>query len=177
MNFFLDRSRKSWRAQFAELRAQHGALQPEGEFYAENALRGSWTMRSEQGRVNVWLSLAPTSPPQIQDLEIESVLTPSPVLVKAAAQLLRCVARPSRARLAKLVAPLANLVELWHHVRLANILCGECTLGKVVACDGATAATWQLDGGKQRANLVLTLDGPTGKIASAVLQPIWGQNA
>ena len=60
---------------------------------------------------------------------------------------------------------------------MANILCGECALGAVVACDGATAATWELDGSKQRANLVLTLDGPTGKIASAVLQPIWGQNA
>ncbi len=177
MNFFLDRSRESWRAEFAELRARHGALQPEGEFHPENALRGGWTMRGERGRVRVWLSLAPTSPPRIQDLEIESVPAPSPTQVQAAAQLLRCVARPSRARLAKLVAPTANLAAIWDHVRLANILCGECALGKVVACDGVRTVTWELSSGKQRANLVLTLDGPTGKIAGAILQPIWGQNA
>ena len=177
MNFFLDRSRESWRAEFAELRTRHGTLQPEGEFHPENALRGGWTMRGERGTVRVWLSLAPMLPPRIQDLELESVLAPSPMQVKAAAQLLRCVARPSRTRLAKLVDPTANLAEIWEHVRLANILCGECTLGAVVACDGATAATWELDGGRQRVNLLLTLDAPAGKIASAVFQPIWGQNA
>jgi CubicO group peptidase (beta-lactamase class C family) len=173
MNFFLDRSRESWRAQFTDLCARHGPLQPDGEFNPENALRGGWTMRGERGTVKVWLSLAPTLPPRVQDMAIEAVLTPSPTQVRAAAQLLRCVARPSRTRLAKLVATLADLASIWDQVRLANILCGAPALGEVVACDGETTATWRLNGSKQRVNLVLTLDAPTGKIAGALFQAVW----
>ena len=171
MNFFLDRSRASWRAWLDDLRARHGLLEPAGELEPENRLRGSWLLRGERGACKIWLSLAPTLPPRIQYLEIESIATPAPVQVQAADQLLRIVARPSRARLARLTAPTADLAAIWDQVRLANLLCGACTLGTVVAGDGETVATWELVTGKQQVNLVLTLDAATGKIADAVFLP------
>jgi hypothetical protein len=97
MNFFLDRSRESWRQEFAQVRDDHGDLQPEGAFEAENALSGHWRLRSARGWVDIWLALAPTLPPRIQALEITATVAPGRALTGAAAHLLRQVARPNRA--------------------------------------------------------------------------------
>lgn len=172
MNFFLDRSRASWQARFERLRQEHGALESETALQPENALRGSWTMRGERGTVKITLALSPTAPPLIQRLEIESVLPPSPRQVKAAAQVLAAVARPSRRRLARLLAETADESAIWDQVRLANILCGACTPGKVVACNGATYAEWKLAGSRRPIRLVLTLDAAGAKITNLLFKPV-----
>ena len=173
MNFFLDRSRESWRQEFAQVRDGHGDLQPEGALEAENALSGHWRLRSAQGWVDIWLALAPTIPPRIQALEITAIVAPGRALTAAAAHLLRQVARPNRAALARRTAAGADLPGIWLQVQLANSQIGACTLGKVVAGDGESTATWELDGGRRRARLALTLDAATGTIADAVFQPVW----
>jgi CubicO group peptidase (beta-lactamase class C family) len=173
MNFFLDRSRESWRQEFAQVRDDHGDLQPEGAFEAENALSGHWRLRSARGWVDIWLALAPTLPPRIQALEITATVAPGRALTGAAAHLLRQVARPNRAALARRTAAGADLPGIWLQVQLANSQIGVCTLGKVVAGDGESTATWELDGGRRRARLALTLDAATGKIADAIFQPVW----
>jgi len=173
MNFFLDRSRESWRQEFAQVRDGHGDLQPEGAFEAENALCGHWRLRSAQGWVDIWLALAPTLPPRIQALEITAIVAPGRALTGVAAHLLRQVARPNRTALARRTAAGADLPGIWLQVQVANSQIGACTLGKVVTGDGESTATWELDGGRRRARLALTLDAATGKIADAVFQPVW----
>lgn len=67
-NLLLDESLERRRAAFAGLRATHGACRPEGPFDVENALRGSWTLACERGRIRLAITLAPTVPPRVQHL-------------------------------------------------------------------------------------------------------------
>jgi CubicO group peptidase (beta-lactamase class C family) len=70
-NLFLDRSKERRRAEIEALRAQVGACTPPDRFDAvENALRGDWTMTCERGKLQVAITLAPTTPPLVQFLSV-----------------------------------------------------------------------------------------------------------
>jgi hypothetical protein len=72
-NLFLDRSRERRRAEIDGLRARVGACTPGGGFdTVENALRGQWTMSCERGRLQVAITLAPTTPPKVQFLSVRA---------------------------------------------------------------------------------------------------------
>ena len=67
-NFFLDRSSDDWQKESAELSGKHGTCTT-GAIDAENALRGRWRLDCERGWIDVGMTLAPTTPPRIQDLD------------------------------------------------------------------------------------------------------------
>jgi CubicO group peptidase (beta-lactamase class C family) len=70
-NLFLDQTRDRRRAEIARLRADVGACTPGSGFdTVENALRGSWTMSCEKGKLEVSITLAPTLPPAVQFLSV-----------------------------------------------------------------------------------------------------------
>ncbi|HXW07128.1 MAG TPA: serine hydrolase domain-containing protein [Vicinamibacterales bacterium] len=70
-NLFLDRSRDRRRKEIEEVRSKVGTCSsPDGFDVVENALRGSWTMSCERGRVEVAITLAPTLPPGVQYLSV-----------------------------------------------------------------------------------------------------------
>jgi CubicO group peptidase (beta-lactamase class C family) len=74
-NLFLDDSAERRRAQLDRLRAKVGTCTGPSSFdHVENALRGDWTMNCERGRLQVAITLAPTTPPKVQFL---SVIEPS----------------------------------------------------------------------------------------------------
>jgi len=161
-NFFLDLDRERRRKQLEDLVARHGRLRPDGALEPENWLRGRWRMAGERGWCQVWLSLMPAMPPRIQAMEIQSVLPPSPAMQAAAERLAALTARPTRRGLARLFARNANLDALWDRVRLANILCGPCSVQDVVAGDGESRAVFVFAGPKGELEAELTL-GPDGK--------------
>ena len=71
VNVFLDRSKDRRRAEIDELRQQVGACAMPDRFdTVENALRGDWTMTCERGKVQVAITLAPTTPPTVQYLSV-----------------------------------------------------------------------------------------------------------
>jgi CubicO group peptidase (beta-lactamase class C family) len=71
-NLFLDQSKERRRAEIDRLRATVGACTPPGGFdIVENALRGSWTMTCEKGKLEVAVTLAPTMPPAVQFLSVK----------------------------------------------------------------------------------------------------------
>ena len=73
-NLFLDRDKAHRRADLDDLHAKLGACTPGSGFdRVENALRGSWTMTCERGRVRVAITLAPTMPPKVQFFSIAAV--------------------------------------------------------------------------------------------------------
>jgi CubicO group peptidase (beta-lactamase class C family) len=70
-NLFLDQTKDRRRAEIERLRAPVGACTPGSGFdNVENALRGSWTMTCEKGKLEVSITLAPTMPPTVQYLSV-----------------------------------------------------------------------------------------------------------
>src|SRR3954453_9969013 len=70
-NLFLDTSKDRRRAEIERLRAAVGTCTPGSGFdTVENALRGSWTMTCEKGKLDVSITLAPTLPPTVQSLSV-----------------------------------------------------------------------------------------------------------
>ena len=71
MNLFLDEPKPRRRAAIERVRnAAGGSCRNEGEFVAENALRGRWRMRCATGDLRVSITLAPTEPAQVQALDV-----------------------------------------------------------------------------------------------------------
>jgi CubicO group peptidase (beta-lactamase class C family) len=72
-NLFLDQTKDRRRGEIDRLRATVGACTPGSGFdTVENALRGSWTMSCEKGKLEVAITLAPTMPPKVQFLSVRS---------------------------------------------------------------------------------------------------------
>jgi CubicO group peptidase (beta-lactamase class C family) len=90
MNLYLDEPKDRRRAAIERiLRAAGPDCRNEGPFVVQNALRGRWRMRCQNGDVQVAITLAPTEPATVQYLQVtplarDAVLEPGPT----------CVARP-----------------------------------------------------------------------------------
>jgi hypothetical protein len=130
-------------------------------------------MAGERGGCWVWISLSPTVPPRIQEMEIESTLPPAPALLAAAEGLAALTARPTRRGLARLCASRADRGALWDRVRLAAILCGPCTVGELLGGDGEGWASFRFSGPEGNADVELHVDG-RGKLTEAIFRPAAG---
>ena len=70
-NLFMDRSKDRRRKELEDLASKVGRCAPADRFdVVENALRGSWTMVCERGKVQVSITLAPTMPPAVQFMSV-----------------------------------------------------------------------------------------------------------
>jgi CubicO group peptidase (beta-lactamase class C family) len=70
-NLFMDRSKDRRRKEIEELVSETGQCAPADRFdVVENALRGSWSMSCERGKVQVSITLAPTMPPKVQYMSV-----------------------------------------------------------------------------------------------------------
>ena len=148
-NFFLDFDVAHWQQTFDQLRAQHGPLTPDGPFVVENWLRGSWRMKGEQGWCQVGFTMTPTVPPQIQELEIDSTLPPNETLQQAMTRVAALVTKPTKRAFSRLCAPEVDQTQWWDQIRLAHILCDQCSVGDVTGGDGATWVAFTLVGRKR----------------------------
>lgn len=145
-NLFLDQSAERREARFKELAAVHGACRPDPGIVAENALRGTWRMTCDRGRLDVAITLAPTMPPAVQYLNVTSVMPPGPEMTKAL----------ESARL-----DIAARAAAW----------GACRLGDTVGGDGVreSAVTLACDRGTLIARAAL--DPATGRMSRLDLAP------
>lgn len=170
-NFFLDDSRARWQAEITRLAAVHGPWQEIGPLEPENALRGAWKLTGTRGVVRAFLTLAPTTPPRVQELSLESMLPPGPALQSLLDQLLRLLDKPSRTATYKLfagdAAPAAESHTFYDKVRLVSVLCGPCRLGEILAGDGERWVRLRLEGTKAGVEAELTLDVKGRKFVSA----------
>ena len=74
VNLFLDRSRDRRRAEIASLLQQVGPCRAGSGFESvENALRGRWLLPCDKGALRVAITLAPTTPPTVQYLDVSAV--------------------------------------------------------------------------------------------------------
>jgi hypothetical protein len=72
-NLFLDLSKDRRRAEIDRLRATAGVCTAGSGFDSvENALRGTWTLNCEKGKLQVAITLAPTMPPKVQFMSVRA---------------------------------------------------------------------------------------------------------
>jgi CubicO group peptidase (beta-lactamase class C family) len=143
-NFFQDRSSQRWRARLGELATTHGACKPEDAIDAENALRGTWRMHCDRGWLRVSITLAPTTPPRVQDLEVHPTLPPGPAMSAAI----------ERAR-----SRIATEAAAWGSCRIAEAVGGDgVRLSSVrLACDkGNLVGLFRLDEAGELQELTLS---------------------
>ncbi|MEM7536218.1 MAG: serine hydrolase domain-containing protein [Chloroflexota bacterium] len=157
-NFFLDRDRTHWQQDLAKLQADHGTLTQQGELQPENWLRGEWRMVGTHGFCDVWISLSPTIPPLVQEMEITSTLPLSEAMQAAADKLAVLTKRPTLRALDRIRSRDTNRLQLWDRVRLANLLCGPCVVQDVLAGDGTSESTVRFVGTKRNTKVKLTLN-------------------
>src|SRR5882762_3796450 len=84
-NLFLDIPAEVRAARWRGLAKTHGACRISGAIEPENALRGSWRMKCERGWLDVSITLAPTNPPRVQLINVQSTLPPDPEMTNAVA--------------------------------------------------------------------------------------------
>jgi serine-type D-Ala-D-Ala carboxypeptidase/endopeptidase len=70
MNFLMDRDTAQWGRDIANLKKQVGECATSAAVVATSALSGEFIWRCTQGRVTGSVSLAPTRPPRIQEIEL-----------------------------------------------------------------------------------------------------------
>jgi CubicO group peptidase (beta-lactamase class C family) len=165
-NFFLDEPRARWQARLAELRTRHGALHPDGPSEVTNPLRGSWTLRGERGWCRATITLAPTLPPRVQHLGVESIFPPDFTMQAALTALLALTGAPSQRGVARIVDPQRDRRGVLAHLRAVNVLYGACTLEQITGGDGVHATTARVQSAKGPLTVKITLNPRTGKLTT-----------
>jgi CubicO group peptidase (beta-lactamase class C family) len=144
-NLFLDEPAEQRAGRYTDLARLHGACTPDAALDAENALRGRWRLTCDRGRLDVAVTLAPTSPPRVQYLAVTSVMPPGPAMMAALT-----AARPQ----------IAAQAAAW----------GSCRAGEAVSGDGVRQSGIRLT--CDRGDLIARLSlGEDGRLADLALVP------
>ena len=158
-NVDLDRPLAERREELAALRERHGKLAREGGLEPADALRGHWRLRGERGHVELAVTMAPTIPPLVQTLAVESVLPPGGTLAELAAAAVRLASEPDEAALSQLLAPSVDAAEALRALRVAAAVYGPFADPEPVAGDGDTTTTLRLPGRAGTVDLQLEREG------------------
>jgi serine-type D-Ala-D-Ala carboxypeptidase/endopeptidase len=73
MNFLMDRTAETWRAELARLKAQTGACRTDTPIVATTAMAGRFRWTCERADIAGSILLAPTATPQLQELRLSVV--------------------------------------------------------------------------------------------------------
>jgi hypothetical protein len=134
-NLFLDESKERRAARIRELNTRHGECRLGAAIEAENALRGRWRMPCERGWLDVTITLAPTMPPRVQLLRVESVLPPGEEMTTTIAAALRLMSQWDEKQAASLAAPSFDMERMRRQIAAAGVW-GVCKAGEAMAGDG-----------------------------------------
>lgn len=169
-NLFLDESSERRAANLRELKSKHGVCHPDLTLEPENALRGRWRMKCERGWLDVAITLAPTMPPRVQSLRVQSVIPPGDEMRKAIDVTLRLMGEWDAKTAASLVAPAFDVERLRRQFAAASEW-GTCKLGEAVAGDGNRDNAVRLLCERGPLFVRLTLDPTTHRLTNFNLVP------
>jgi CubicO group peptidase (beta-lactamase class C family) len=170
-NVDLDEPLAERRAGLEALAERHGALTRDGEFEPEDALRGRWRLSGERGHVELDITMAPTIPPLVQTLGVESVLPPAGLLATLATAAVDVARDPRLEALGALLSPGVDAEEVLRGFRVGAALYGPFGDPEPVAGDGESTTTLRLPSDRGAIDLELELDAGSGRLARAVLRP------
>ena len=169
-NLFLDETAARRAARLRELNAKHGACTPATSIDAENALRGRWRMQCERGWLDVVITLAPTAPPQVQFIHVQSVLPADEGMTRTLDSIMRLIQGWDVKTAETLTVPGFDIDRLRRQIAAASAW-GACKLGEPVGGDGKreTAVKVVCDRGNLQARI--SLDPETNKLKTLDLAP------
>ncbi|MDX6560332.1 MAG: hypothetical protein QOD65_146 [Gaiellales bacterium] len=170
-NVDLDRPLAERRAELESLAERHGALARDGEFEREDALRGRWRLSGERGHVDLEITLAPTVPPLVQTLDVDSVLPPTGMLATLATAAADVARDPRLEALGALLAPGVDAEEALRGFQVAAALYGPFGDPEPVGGDGEKTTTLRLPSDRGAVDLELELDADSGRLGRVVLRP------
>jgi hypothetical protein len=170
-NVDLDRPLAERRTELEALAERHGALARDGEFETEDALRGRWRLSGDRGHVDLEITLAPTVPPLVQTLDVDSVLPPTGMLATLATAAADVARDPRLEALAALLAPGVDAEEALRGFQVAAALYSPFGDPEPVAGDGEKTTTLRLPSDRGAVDLELELDDDSGRLARVVLSP------
>jgi len=162
-NLFLDESLVRRKKVIAALREGLGRCEP-GPIKAENALRGSFHIKCEQGWLDVELTLAPTRPPRVQHLEVSGGRPPAAPMRAAIDEVLGAMTTGGGALALASSGDRAATGALLQSYRQAY---GNCRAGEPREGDGVSSTRLAL--ACDRGPLDLTISLEQGRIAQVQL--------
>ena len=164
-NLFPDESLERRRKAILALREGLGSCET-GAIRAENALRGRFRIRCERGWLDVELTLAPTSPPLVQHLEVSGGRLPSTPMRAAIDEVLGVMTTGTGGLTLASSDDRAATGALLESYRQAY---GSCRAGEPQEGDGISSTRLTLN--CDRGTLDLTISLEEGRIAQLKLAP------
>jgi CubicO group peptidase (beta-lactamase class C family) len=152
MNVGLDEPIASRRAEIEKIRQSHGRLSPDPDpalpDESDTPFQLAWWLAGERGgRVRVEILLSPQGPPLVQRLELTVVQEPSEGLAAVAAAVVRAVNAADPILSGDLeLGPGIDRPALARVLRIVAARHAPLQLGRAVAGNGTTSATWRLRG-------------------------------
>jgi CubicO group peptidase (beta-lactamase class C family) len=169
-NFFLDESKERRAARMRELNTIHGDCRQGARIDAENALRGKWRMPCERGWLDVGITLAPTMPPRVQLLNVQSVLPPGEEMRQTIDNVLRLLNKWDEKQATSIAAAGLDVERMRRQVQAAASW-SMCRAGEAVSGDGTRDSVVKLscDRGTLLARFVV--DPETHRLSTFNLAP------
>jgi hypothetical protein len=163
-NLFLDTSADVRKERISGLIARHGKCSTIGDIEPENALRGRWKMTCERGWLNVNITLAPTMPPRVQLLNVQSVMPPNEQMKKKIGAVVGLMSNWD-AKSAEAIAARGYEIERMRRLFAAAAGWGTCKMGETIDGDGEQTSSVTLT--CERGSIVLraTFDPASGRVA------------
>lgn len=169
-NLFLDETASRRAARIRELNAKHGVCTPATTIDAENALRGRWRMPCERGWLDVNITLAPTMPPLVQFINVQSILPPDAGMTKTFDAIMKLMSAWDAKTAETFAAPGFDLEKLRRQISASSDW-GTCKLGETISGDGKRESAVKLT--CERGNLLarISVDPETNRVKTIDLVP------
>ena len=170
-NLFLDVAADVRSSRWKALTEQHGTCRPATSIKPDNALRGEWRMMCDRGWLDVYITLAPTMPPRVQLINVNSVMPPDAEMTKVAETLGKLLVTWDTETVKTIAAPALD-VERMRRQFSAAAAWGSCKVGEPLSGNGIRTSSIRLvcDNGPLVARIAL--DGTTRKLTSVELVPL-----
>jgi hypothetical protein len=169
-NLFLDEAKERRAVRMRELNTIHGACRQVGGIDTENALRGKWRMQCERGWLDVGITLAPTMPPRVQLLNVQSVIPPGEVMTKTLDNVLRLLNKWDDNKARSIAAPGLDVERMQRQIQAASAW-GRCQVGEAVSGDGIRDSVVKLSCDRGTLLARFGLDPETRRLSSFNLVP------
>jgi len=169
-NLFLDVPADVRAARWRGLATTHGSCQAASAIEPENALRGRWRMSCERGWLDVFITLAPTNPPRVQLINVQSTLPPDPEMTKAVESIAKLIGRWDAKSAESFAAPGLDIEKLRRQIAAMSAW-GTCKAGDTLGGDGSRSSTVRFTCERGPVAARLTLDTATHGLTNLDLVP------
>jgi CubicO group peptidase (beta-lactamase class C family) len=163
-SFFLDMPLDKRREQFERLRTDLGTCLSLTTLEPENRLRGRWTMNCKHGKVELFITLAPTIPPRLQYLQLTVAKAVSPKLRNVTVRLTRLMRTWDDVQFKSLFSHQLKRSQIRAQLEALNAQYGPLKLTDVLESDGQTSGRFRLTGKRGIVDMRVVVEPRSGKI-------------